>query len=297
MQIKEFSGRDEWLAARRQCVGASDSPAILGQSEWATPLSVYCDKLGIVPDREESERLEWGLRLEPIIADAFGHKTGRLVRRPGLSICLADATPHIGCSLDAMQTDVDKGDGVCEIKTTSEYNAEDWAEGVPLGYQIQLQHQLYVTGLRWGTVVCLIGGQRLVWRDIDRNENFITSLVVRLTEFWNLVRAGTPPNVTAAEVDKKILNALYPADSGEEIVLPNEFAALDAEREEVAAEIKRLEDRKTEIENLVKSEMKGATFGIVPGGAHRYKWSTVERKGYTVEPSSSRQLRRVRNVK
>ena len=44
--------RGQWLQARRRGIGGSDAPALMGASPWATPLSVYADKMGFLPENE-----------------------------------------------------------------------------------------------------------------------------------------------------------------------------------------------------------------------------------------------------
>ena len=46
-----------WLEGRRQGIGSSDAPAVLGLSPWACALDVYSSKvegtsLGMTPDRK-----------------------------------------------------------------------------------------------------------------------------------------------------------------------------------------------------------------------------------------------------
>src|SRR3990167_10286820 len=64
--------RPSWLEARRQGLGASDAPVILGLSPWKTPLALYAEKLGLeIEEPEQTEAMAWGLRLQPVIIAAF----------------------------------------------------------------------------------------------------------------------------------------------------------------------------------------------------------------------------------
>ena len=47
-----MTDRAEWLAWRRSGIGASDVAGILGISPWASPFTVWADKLGLLPDED-----------------------------------------------------------------------------------------------------------------------------------------------------------------------------------------------------------------------------------------------------
>ena len=46
--------RAEWLEVRRQTIGGSEASAIVGLSKWASPLSVWAEKLEKVEDKTET---------------------------------------------------------------------------------------------------------------------------------------------------------------------------------------------------------------------------------------------------
>ena len=86
-----MTDRDEWLAWRRGGIGASDIAGILGISPWASPYSVWANKVGLVADEESTEQMEMGLDMEPAVERMFHRKTGlwvacqqELVQHPDL---------------------------------------------------------------------------------------------------------------------------------------------------------------------------------------------------------------------
>ena len=76
-----FTDRINWLELRRNAIGGSDAAAILGLSKWSSPLAVYADKLGLVPEREDNEAMRQGRDLEEYVASRFTEATGLKVRR------------------------------------------------------------------------------------------------------------------------------------------------------------------------------------------------------------------------
>lgn len=70
-----------WLAERRTGIGGSDVAAILGLNEWTSPYTVWADKLGLLPEREDSEAMRQGRDLEHYVAERFSKVSGKRVRR------------------------------------------------------------------------------------------------------------------------------------------------------------------------------------------------------------------------
>ena len=54
----DYKNREAWLEARRNGIGASDTPGILGVSQWASPFSVAASKLSPDYAVEYSEAME-----------------------------------------------------------------------------------------------------------------------------------------------------------------------------------------------------------------------------------------------
>ena len=62
---------DEWLRLRSQGIGGSDAAAVAGASDWASPMSVYLEKIGVAPAIEINEAMYWGTQLENAVATEF----------------------------------------------------------------------------------------------------------------------------------------------------------------------------------------------------------------------------------
>ena len=80
---KVYPNREEWLKARTLGSGSSDAPAIFRKSRWASPMSVYADKLGLAEPRPATPWQKWGLLLEPAIAADYEKETGHKLFNPG----------------------------------------------------------------------------------------------------------------------------------------------------------------------------------------------------------------------
>lgn len=185
---------DEWLAARRTGIGSSDAAAVCGLDPWRTPLHVYLEKMGELPDSDNQAK-RWGRRLEAVIAEAYVEESGNPVRPPPERIMRHPEYPWLLASLDRV-TEVDGRPAVLEIKNVGRAGPE-WGQpgtdAIPLGYVIQAQHQLLVSGLDHAVVAALFGGNRLGIYHVLRQETLYTTLVRVLTDFWQKVEKGNAP--------------------------------------------------------------------------------------------------------
>lgn len=283
----------EWLEVRKQGIGSSDAPVVLGLSPWCSPFNLYCQKLGIVEPPDETEKMEWGKILEDPIAQKYSERTGRdtviepyVLQHPQKSFLLANLDRVIPDSNDP---------GVLEIKTCSAFRKHEWEDEPPLLPQVQLQHQLLVTGYRWGSIAVLIGGQKLKWWDLERNDNFIAVLLEREEEFWERVKKYDPPMPDHMDATTEALLHLYPQDTGEIVELPPDIVEWDRELQEAEATKEVAEKTIKQIKNKIRLAMGTATYGKGPNGIY-YQNKLQQRDAYTVPASKYRVLRRVKYI-
>lgn len=217
--------RVAWLEWRRQGIGASDAAALVGLHPWVSPMSVYFDKRGEINDEQEpTEAMEWGLRLEQVVAEAWAEKNQRPIQR--FQPYSADAMrvhpehPWMQASLDALVIAddsaldfADRGDlipeAVLELKTASGWATHDWEEGVPPHVIVQAQWQLAVMDLPVAYVACLVGGQKFVQDVVERDDEMIAGLIKAGGQFWQQIQAGIPPAVDAHPNTADVLKARW----------------------------------------------------------------------------------------
>ena len=169
---------EDWLEIRKKGIGGSDVAGILGVSHWASPLTVYLDKVGVTQKKETSEKMEIGTELEPYLREKFIKKMSKeltdlkvitikkILQHPDIDYILANVDGLVYCK--------EYGWGILELKTTGERNAHEWEDDkIPNGYMCQVQHYLFVTGLQYAYIACLIGGQRFVVKRILRDQDLI----------------------------------------------------------------------------------------------------------------------------
>ena len=268
--------RPEWLDARRKGIGGSDAAAILGLDPFKTPLAVYLDKRGELPDDDADEAAEWGNRLEPIVAEATTQRVNAerveqgkaplVVRRRNAILQHPDHEWMLG-SIDREILKHEDGPAVMECKTTGYWAARQWedeGDTLPDRYHVQTQHYLAVTGRSHGLIAVLIAGQRLIYEWVQRDQALIDALVEVETAFWDRVQNGNPPPATAVDNDR--VKQLFPtAAEGSTTVLPREAADLLAEFRAAKAAQKAVKERVDRCDARIRMLLGDAEAGFLPG--------------------------------
>jgi putative phage-type endonuclease len=270
--------REQFVASRKTGIGGTDAAAILGVSPYKTPLQVYSEKVGLLdePDLGELERIEWGNRLEPYIAEAYAERTGRDVfTEPGM-IRHPDH-PYIFANVDRGVEDRTNGRGlgVLECKNVGEWMSGEWEPHPPIHYAVQLQHYLMVRDLAWGSFGALLGGNRLHVVDVERDDAFCAQLLAAEVAFWERIERRDPP--PPGPLDRETLARLFPRQNFSSVLLPAEATDWDNELRPLKDQVKALEERREHLENLIKGAIGENETGLLPAGG-KYTWKAQERK-------------------
>jgi putative phage-type endonuclease len=286
--------RTAWHAERARAIGASEVPSIFGVG-FQTPYELWARKTGRLAPTDETEAMEIGTLLQSPICELVRRRTTFTVTEaPQDTFLRHPIHSFLGCTPDGRVFDPareDDGIGALETKNVGHYFGKEWEQGIPLPVQCQMQCQLEVTGYRWGVAAGLIGGNKLRWHVIERDEAFIAFMVEKVREFWWHVQEDIAPPVDGSEATRRAIHDIHPKDNGATVDLGKEFDDAAEEIEALDRVIKDAETRRTELQNKVKLALGDNTFGLLPSGG-KFSWKTQDRKEHFVEASSSRVLRR-----
>jgi putative phage-type endonuclease len=122
-----------------------------------------------------SSPMYWGTLLEPIVAAHYTRRTGNKVRRVN-AVLQHPNIPWMLANLDREVIGTPEVQ-ILECKTAGINGARLWRDGVPEYVQLQVMHQLAVTGKQAADVAVLIGGQDLQVFRIERDEALIAKLI------------------------------------------------------------------------------------------------------------------------
>ena len=248
----------DWLDVRRNGIGSSDAAAAVGLSPYKSQLELWMENTGRTPVEEEQPGQDdpryWGTLLEPLVAAAYQKRTGNKVRR--LNAVLQHPTfPFMLANIDREVVGLPDVQ-ILECKTAGEFGSRLWKDGVPEYVQLQVQHQLAVTGKAAADVAVLLCGQKLEIHRIQRDEEIISRLVLLETRFWESVETETPPPADGSESSAKALRGLYRGndtslDFTEDAVLGRTFDELVALKDELETKGHEAEQRKQALQQAM----------------------------------------------
>lgn len=202
-------------------IGASDAAAALGLDPYKAPITLWRQLRGLPTNDERpafvQEAAEWGQALEPIIRGKYALERNVGIGVPDESVvrdewlrCTPDgyvwalgSYGKIGGPVGIEKPGTFEWNyptaygaaGLLQCKTASLYKKDEWAEGVPPNYEIQVRVEMAVTNLPWCDVSCLIGGQHRVTYRIERESKYEEPILRDLRAFWELVQSGKEPSV------------------------------------------------------------------------------------------------------
>jgi predicted phage-related endonuclease len=314
--------RDEWLALRRQSIGASEAAAACGEDPSVSPIELVCRKQGRIaePDLGAIEAVQWGHLLEPAIVRETARRAQlELLPRAAIEALFASdsATELVGfvegaqpflrsrarpwqtATPDAIAFDEAAATHLgIEAKNAGQYHSGAWdteEERAPEKFQVQVAHQLAVApALGGGILAGLIGGNSLRHVRFERVRiiAIIDAVVALETRVWSCVTSGELPEISGPTASiARVLKALHPDDNGHSVVL-------DAPVAEIAARYMSARQQRLDLEKLeealqvkIEAAIGSATFGVMPDGSGTFSLKTQERDEHITRACKFRQLR------
>ena len=271
--------RDDWLTVRKQGIGSSDAATACGLNPYKSQLELWLEKTGrdgnlpkSDPHDEESP-LYWGNILEPIVAAHYTKRTGHRVRR--INAVLQHPDPSLPWMLANIDREVTGSNEVqiLECKTAGINGARLWKDGVPEYVQLQVMHQLAVTGKHAADVAVLLGGQHLEVHRINRDEQLISRLIELERHFWHYVETDTPPPADGSASADLALRCLYPEDDGQSVdfSLERNLSATFADWLSVRQTIAEQEKLEAQLKQTLQQAMGSATRATFETGSVSWK--------------------------
>lgn len=287
------SSREEWLEDRRKSLGGSDMGAVFGLNAYASPYTVWMDKTGKTPDKEQTEWMRLGTDLEDYVAQRFTEKSGLKVMND-TATWRNSKYPHLHANIDRKVIGQKAG---VECKVTSSFNEKKYRDGKFIdSYYAQCVDYLAVTEFdRWYLAVLIYGvGLRIYqmtripddvtpeWCEssvyVDDAE--IEALGKASNDFWVYVETNTPPPADGHPATSEALTTLYPESNGDKVDLVayendlNRYVTL-------GEQIKSLKALQDEAANKVKAFLGDAGKGETIN--YRVSWATQERSTFDRE--------------
>lgn len=192
----EFDSEREWLDFRKDRIGASDAPIIMGTAKWKfpdgrikTPYILWREKVGFEDNSMENSATKRGKLLEEPARKSYE----KLVGEEFPPVCIINKKyPHLMASLDGLNISEDKA---VEIKNCNKQDHLIAKIGkIPEKYFPQLQQQILV--LEFPSIDYLSANEK---GDIvvtcQRDEEYIKKLLKETLKFWKYVKELKAPPI------------------------------------------------------------------------------------------------------
>lgn len=177
----------EWLQWRRSKIGASDAPVIMNRSPFCTAYELWYEKVAGVK-RRKSYAMERGHELEPIARRLYEVHMGM---KFAPQVKIHPKYEWMIASLDGISED---GNHIIEIKCPKNPHSHDIAVGgkIPEHYQIQMQHQMEVCGVKESTYVSFYDNA-IVILQLEYDAELCKEMLEYERKFYESMRSLTPP--------------------------------------------------------------------------------------------------------
>lgn len=266
--------REEWLKYRQLGIGGSDAGAIIGLNPYSTPYTVWADKTGRLPEKEDNEAMRQGRDLESYVVQRFEEATGKKCKRRN-QMLQHDTYDFAVANIDREVIGEKAG---LECKTTSIMNLRKFKNGeFPDQYYTQCVHYLAVTGWKKWYLAVLILNQGFYVFEIERDEEEINALLEAEKDFWeNYILKDEAPPVDGYKATSDAISQIYLGGSDEVVQLY--CPTILEQRAELTAQIKALEKEKEKCDQLIKDSMKDAEKAECEG--YKISWAKQSRKSF-----------------
>ncbi len=183
---------------RRNFIGASDAPIIMGVSPWRNRYQLWREKIGLEAPQAETQAMAEGTRKEFHARKKFEEIMGH--EYPSKRVFSENHT-WMMASLDGYNEFI--GDAV-EIKCPGIKSHVIALSGcIPDIYYPQLQHQMYVCGITSIHYFSYISDKDYALLVCKRDNEYIEKLIAEETLFWDWVTKAIQPELTEHDYKKK----------------------------------------------------------------------------------------------
>ena len=256
-----------WLDLRCLDLTSTDVAALFGLSPYKTHFELWHEKReGQRGAFEENDRMKWGRRLESVVAagiiedqDWCGREMKEYVRLPDARLGSSfDWRIHSNPDAPGVASDSDD-DAILEIKTVDFLAFRDgWTidEGfieAPPHIEIQVQHQMLVSGLRRAYIGVMVGGNRIEVIERLADDQVHAGILARAAEFWQSIADGRAPDPVMPDDADAVIRMNAYAEPGKLLDARGnaQIATLLQQYKQLGDEAKRIEDER----KVVKADL------------------------------------------
>lgn len=237
---------------RNKFIGGSDVAAILGLNRYRTSYEVWEEKKHSIKSFDGNAATEWGKKLEPVIISHFEQVNSVKVEDNNIKYISKDYD-FIGCHPDGIYTK--NGELILiEVKTVSSDAYKFWGNSIPMEYYCQIQHNLFVTGIKKAKFVYFVLDSRY-YNEIDVNydDEYVKEQNNYIVKWWNeYIIGNNTPIKTVTDYEKE--NPDIRIVEADEETISKHLELIN-----LKSQIKELEKQKEAIEEYLKLKIGDST--------------------------------------
>ena len=297
MKTHKYESKEEWLKLRTQVITSTEVSALFNMNPYITEFELWHQKKNEeIVILEDHERMRWGNRLEPAIAEGVAEDNDGWMVHPFKEFATMESL-KAGSSFDyllAVPGDGKMIEGLLEIKNVDWLQIKNkWVieDGkvieAPAHIELQVQHQLMVTGYPFCYIAALEGGNKVHLLKREPQEKIISAIKSKVIKFWNSIENGLEPQPDWERDSAFIIKMNTFSEPGKIMdVAPERVDELAQEYNIIGKEISALEKKKKAIkaeilENIGESEkVLGGDYTISAGMVGPKLVEAHERAGF-----------------
>jgi len=269
MEIIKIKSKEHWLGLRTQDLTSTDISALFDMSPYLTAFELWHRKKDqVIPEIEQNERMQWGNRLEDAIALGIAEDHNLTVSP--MKDYYRDPEFRIGSSFDYS---IDAEDpGILEIKNVDGLvfknkwvtNENDELIEAPAHIEMQLQHQMAISGREYVYLGALVGGNKTYVMKRKIEPTIVEQIKKKSLEFWASIDEGKVPEVDWTK-DSEFVSSLYKHSEPGTIIDANEAVyQLAGAYKQVSDKIKELNTKKGEYKAKILQQIGQAEKAMGP---------------------------------
>lgn len=250
METQKVKPNDKkhWLELRSKYINSTDVSALFNCNPYMTEFELWHKlKSPQVIELEQNERMQWGNALESAIANEVARQNKWDIEPFKDYMYIQDL--GLGSSFDFKIAPPESA--LLEIKNVDglAYN-QKWIEHseteieAPLHIELQVQHQMLVSGINKAYIAALVGGNTLKLIKRELNTNIANAIRSKAKQFWDSIQNNNPPEVDYDRDSEFIIKMNGFVNPGKVINSDENIDKLVTEYTNISSAIKDLESQK-----------------------------------------------------
>lgn len=214
-ETHNYKTEQEWKALRIPDITSTDASVLLGVSTRSTKAELWHRKKEKAEAAfDANERSTWGNRLEWSIIQGAAEDNGWKVRAKKEYIRIPDR--RLGSSFDGAIVN-ENGDDIALIEAKNVDSLifrDNWIEDesgeieASLEIEVQMQHQMMVSGIKENNLCALVGGNKLYTFKRQPNQKVMRRILDESAAFWESIKKNKPPAFDYVR-DADLISSLY----------------------------------------------------------------------------------------